>query len=138
MLRDLLNAYLILLLVSFVGVGHRYFQMGVLCVWLSWHLFRVARWSNLQRKPFVWAVPFSQLPGMVTVVLSLWGLGKGGTSEWANALLEVWVYPFSPILESVPARTVAGLSLSYLAACALPFLFALMTAWWWRFTHATS
>lgn len=135
MLRYLLNEYLILLLFSFVGIGHRPLQTVVLCAWLCWHLYRVARWSKSNTKLFVWAVPLSQVPGMITSIISIWGLYKGGTSEWANALLEVWVYPFLSLLEWFPARTMVGLSFSYVAACALPFVFALFTAWWWWFAR---
>jgi len=125
-----INSYLTLLLFSLVAIGHRPLQIALVVIWLVAQMHHVVKQNGCRTNRMVRGALLSQFPGMFIVACSVLSVLRDGTGEWADGALQVWVSPFLLLLDYLPAKSFAGVSLSYIVACITPFFVSLFIVSW--------
>ncbi len=123
-LQFLLNLYLILIIVSLIWVGHERILRAIIIIWIYGVFFTTSRSSgNVGRlRSQLALLTLYFIPAIVSSGAALIAKLMGENNEWANGILELWMHPFIPILELIPAQKIWNMSSTFLLACLIPII----------------
>ncbi|MCL6592908.1 MAG: hypothetical protein K6T31_02950 [Alicyclobacillus sp.] len=113
-------------------------RLALPLVWLplairSWLIYGRRAAVLPRRGGWVWRLLLRQSPGGLAAVASWLAVQHGAQEEWASIALALWVHPFLPWWERLPAGHWHGLAVSYWMSLFTPALitaFSLAVAGW--------